>query len=305
MKAVLGSIAGFVLSACCSSLPNVPSAPGGLSLPQPGGAVPFTESTVVWRDEKRSRDVPVRIYAPGTPGRKPVVIFSHGIGEDRDSYAYVGRALAQNGFIAVHITHAGMDKVVLRTGYWNLYRATKVPDNWRARPQDVSFVLDRLAAREDTDMSRVAVAGHSAGAFTAFQLAGARDPDGQSFRDDRVRAIVPMSMPRIDGVTYDEVRIPVLNITGTCDASLIYRTRQRHRRIPFENAPGPDSYLATIEGVNHDAFSNRTDPHHDTIVALTVAFLRAYLLYDPAALAWFQQTGLQTVGRDRLTVERK
>lgn len=281
-------------------------------MPSAGGTLPplrssygVTESTLVWRDESRSRDVPVRIYAPEAAGRKPVVLFSHGIGEDRDSYAYIGRALAENGFIAVHITHAGMDKAVLKTGYWNLYRATKNPDNWRARPRDVSFVLDQLRARDDVDMSRVAVAGHSAGAFTAFQLAGARDPDGQSFRDERVRVIVAMSMPRVEGITYDDVRIPVLNITGTCDSSLIYRTRPRHRRIPFEKAPGPDNYLVTIEGVNHDVFSNKTDPHHDTIVALTVNFLRAYLLDDRAARAWFDETGTKTAGGDRLTVERK
>jgi len=85
------------------------------------------ESTAVFHDATRARDIPVRIYTPDEAGRHPVVLFSHGIGEDRDSYAYIGRALAQNGFVAVHITHAGMDKAVLRTGYWKLYKATKVP----------------------------------------------------------------------------------------------------------------------------------------------------------------------------------
>ncbi|HSP33788.1 MAG TPA: alpha/beta hydrolase [Thermoanaerobaculia bacterium] len=254
-------------------------------------------SSLVFHDASRARDIPVRVYEPHTAGRHPVVIFSHGIGEDRDSYEYIGRALAQNGFMAVHITHAGMDKAVLRSGYWNLYKATKVADNWRNRPRDVSFVLDQLAKRDDVDMSRVAVAGHSAGAFTAFQLAGSIDPDGQSFRDPRVRAIVAMSEPRIEGVRYDTVRIPVLNITGTRDSSLIYGTRQRHRRIPFDEAHGPDQYLATIGGATHNSFSNVKDRHHDTIVALTVNFLRACLLDDHAALA-----GLEIPG---VTLERK
>ena len=249
-------------------------------------------SAFVFHDAGRARDVPVRIYAPESPGRHPVVIFSHGIGEDRDSYAYIGRALAQNGFIAVHITHAGLDKAVLRTGYWNLYRATKVKQNWINRPLDVSFVLDELAKRDDVDMSRVAVVGHSAGAFTAFQLAGATDPDGASYRDPRVRAIVAMSEPKIAGVRYDTVRIPVLNITGTRDSSLIYRTRQRDRRVPFDQAHGPDQFLATIKGVTHNSFSNTDDRHHDTIVALMISFLRAYLLDDRAALAGLERPGV-------------
>jgi predicted dienelactone hydrolase len=304
VKIVVGSIGGFVLSACCASLPNV--APASAFIPPIRAGAAYNESTAVLHDASRSRDVPIRIYTPaGVTGRKPVVVFSHGIGEDRDSYAYLGRALAQNGFIAVHVTHAGTDKAVLRTGYWNLYRATKVRENWTSRPRDISFVLDQLSARDDVEMTRVAVAGHSAGAFTAFGLAGARDPDGESFRDERVRAIVAMSMPRIEGVHYEDVRIPVLNMTGTCDSSLIYRTRQSDRRIPFERARGLHQYLVTIEGVNHNTFSNKSDPHHETIVTLTVNFLRAFLLDDRSARAWFDEVGMTSAGEDRVAVERK
>jgi predicted dienelactone hydrolase len=228
---------------------------------------------------------------------RPVVIFSHGIGEDRDSYVYFGRALAAFGFIVVHLTHAGTDKAVLKKGYWKLYKATKQPEHWRNRPFDVSFVIDQLIKRPDIDADRIAVAGHSAGAFTAFVLAGVRGPNGESARDDRVRAIVAMSMPRIDGLSYDDIRVPALNITGTCDSSIIYRTRPKDRRIPFEQTHSLHQYLVTIEGVNHNTFSNASDPHHETIIRLTIAFLQSR--------DWFDDPGMAVVGRDRLTVERK
>ncbi|HEX7071019.1 MAG TPA: alpha/beta fold hydrolase [Rhodothermales bacterium] len=263
------------------------------------------ESTAEWRDQQRSRDIPVRIYAPSGPAPYPVVVFSHGIGEDRDSYAYLGRALAGAGFLAVHVTHAGTDKATLCRGYLHLYRATKNPQTWRDRPRDISFVLDRIASRSDADMSRVAVVGHSAGAFTAFALAGVYGPGGESLADPRVRVIVPMSMPRIDPLIYDRVVIPALNITGACDASLLYRTFPRHRRVPFERSHGPNQYLATIARVNHDTFSNATDRHHAAIVDLTLAFLRAWLESDAAAKAWFDDPGTGMVDGDEVALEKK
>lgn len=291
-------------SACCTSLPD--AAPKRLAgLPVPSSDMRVQESSAIWRDESRSRDVPVRIYSPLSAGRLPVVIFSHGIGEDRDSYAYIGRALAANGFISVHVTHAGTDKAVLKRGYWKLYQATKNPENWRSRPLDISFVIDQLSKRDDVDMSRIAVAGHSAGAFSAFAVAGVRAPTGEGRADERVRVIVAMSMPKIDGLNYDNIRIPALNITGTCDSSILYRTRPKDRRAPFEQTRAPHQYLVTIEGVNHDVFSNETDPHHELIMRLTIDFLRAWLFDDRVARAWFEDAGRGVVGSERLVLERK
>ncbi len=304
-KTAFALFSGLFASACCTSLPS-PAMKQSEQLPAIVASHSVDESAAVWRDERRSRDVPVRIYEPAAAsGRLPVVIFSHGIGEDRDSYAYIGRALASNGFIAVHVTHAGTDKAVLKQGYWKLYRATKKPENWRSRPLDVSFVIDQLGTRPDVDMSRIAVAGHSAGAFTALALAGARGSNGESFRDDRVRVIVAMSMPKIEGLSYDDIHIPVLNITGTCDSSLIYRTRPRDRRVPFEQTHATRQYLVTIDRVNHNTFSNATDPQHDVIVRLILDFLRAWLLDDHASRAWFEQPGSAVVDQERLVLEKK
>jgi dienelactone hydrolase len=301
MKNVALVFSMLFASACCSSLPD--ARPKEVTtLPALTADHGIQESSAIWRDERRSRDIPVRIYAPsGSATRWPVVIFSHGIGEDRDSYAYVGRALAENGFLAVHITHAGTDKAVLKRGYLKLYRATKDPENWRNRPLDVSFVIDKIAARPDVDMSRIAVAGHSAGAFAAFAVAGVRGPTGEGMRDDRVRVIVAMSMPKIEGLSYDDIRVPALNITGTCDSSLIYRTRPGDRRVPFDRTHAAHQYLVTIDRVNHDTFSNATDPHHDLIVRLTIAFLRAWLLDDAQSRAWFEDAGRDA----NLVLERK
>ncbi len=301
---IVSAIALLLVSACCTQLPKLP-AKRTAALPAVIGNQRVDESLGDWRDEKRQRDVPVRLYTPAGPGRHPVVIFSHGIGEDRDSYQYLGQALAAAGFLTVHVTHAGTDKATLRRGYWHLYRATKNVENWRNRPFDVRFVLDQLALRNDSDMSRVAIVGHSAGAFTALALAGASTPSGESQRDGRIRVAVAMSMPRIEGLNYGAIAVPVLNMTGTCDTSLIYRTFPRHRRIPFEQTQAANQYLVTIDRVNHDTFSNSHDPHHMAIVDLTIGFLRAWLEDDFASKKWFDEAGSAIVAGDRVTLERK
>ena len=301
--------AALFAGACCTSLPRL--APK--RVPFPARATTNNEVAVAresWHDAKRDRDVPVTIYAPRAPHAKlPVVVFSHGIGEDRDSYAYLGQALAQHGYLAVHVTHAGTDRAVLARGYRFLYRAVKEKSNWINRPLDVSFALDRLASRNDADLTRVAIAGHSAGAFTAFALAGVRFADGNTLRDPRVKVAVAMSMPRMDGVIapggYDAIAIPLLNMTGTCDTSLIYRTFPKHRRIPFESTHAARQYLVTLARVTHNTFSNAEDAHHDEIVAITLAFLDAYVRDDGAARAWFDDAGRGRIAQTELNVERK
>ena len=276
-------VGALFASACCSSLPKLPAKSTPFPFPH-AEREDVNERSEVWHDAKRNRDVPVKIY--GDSG--PIVIVSHGIGEDRDSYASLGHELARHGFRAVHITHAGTDRAVLERGYRHLYRAVKQKENWVNRPLDVSFVLDRLDANE------AAIVGHSAGAFTAFALAGLRMTDG-TLRDSRITVAVAMSMPRIDAAVapggYDAVAIPVLNLTGTCDTSIIYRTFPRHRRIPFDEAR--NAYLVTIEGVNHDTFVEEDA----RIAAIVIAFLRSR--------AWFEEPGTSSIDGVRVSVERK
>lgn len=298
----------LLIGGCCSSLPKTAATKTAALLAARSGEVRVERYD--WRDERRQRDVPATIYVPADSSvRHPVVVFSHGIGENRDSYEYLGRALAGAGFLAVHVTHAGTDRAVLEKGYWNLYKETKKKANWRNRPLDASFALDQVASRPDADMDHVAVVGHSAGAFTAFAIAGLKLESGESLGDPRVKVIVPLSMPRLDGVVapggYDAVTIPVLNMTGTCDSSIIYRTRPHHRRIPFESTHATRQYLVTVEDLNHDSFSNRSDPFHPLITQLTIGFLRGFMLGDSDARAWFNEAGRGSVAGKTLVLEKK
>ena len=300
-RRIVLTLAALATVACCASIrslvdPAFVVAPRPSTYTAPAARYDVDVTREVLHDAARNRDVPITIYTPriASGAKLPLVVFSHGIGEDRDSYEYLGRGLAARGFLAVHVTHFGTDKSILERGYWKLYKATKQKENWVNRPRDVSFVLDALAKRANVDASRIAAAGHSAGAFTALALAGLR-LEGGTLDDPRVKVAVALSMPKLAGAVapggYDAIRVPTLHMTGTCDGSIIYRTRPRDRRIPFVESHAAHQYLVTIEGLRHETFSDRDDALHPEIVELVSAFLDGWLNDDANARAWFDAGG--------------
>src|ERR1700722_20103770 len=72
------------------------------------------ELKLEWKDAKRERAVPVKVYLPKGEGPFPVVIFSHGLGGSRDGYEYLGRHWASHGYVGVHLQHLGSDSSVLK-----------------------------------------------------------------------------------------------------------------------------------------------------------------------------------------------
>ncbi|GAC1437326.1 MAG: acetylhydrolase [Thermoanaerobaculia bacterium] len=243
-----------------------------------------------WFDAARQRTVPVRMYVPVGVLNPPVVIFSHGTANGRDGYSYLGSHWASHGFLSVHPEHVGAGRDLERRGPL----ANMVADDDLSMrdfyPRDLRFVIDHLKA------SRVAVAGHSMGAYAVLALAGLKVGD-VSYTDRRVVAGIPMSMSEdFPAESYSSMSIPLLHITGTADMSLVYGTLPRHRRFPFESIRGGgDQYLVTIRGGTHSTPSSDEGPAtqraHDVIRASTTAFLDAYLRNDARAARWLA-TGL-------------
>jgi predicted dienelactone hydrolase len=264
----------------------------------PGSLIPDHEVetfTTVIVDHERDREVPLRVWVPRTGGPLPVIIFSHGMGESKDSYAWFGRRFANSGYISIHPTHPGSDRAVLRSGWFNIFRASIDKDTWRNRPLDMQLVVSRLDEIERKipsvagriDRSRIAAAGHSAGAFTAVALAGVT-VDGAASADPRIRAAVAISMPDLslilDEESFDTISIPVLHITGTRDYSLAYLTFPSDRRRMFDDTDAPDQFLVILDKATHTTFS---DPHRperkrqarlqELTAELTVRFIEAAL----------------------------
>ncbi len=290
--------------------------------------------TSTWRDDERGRAVPIKAYFPTDAGekRRPVIVFSHGLGGSREGCAYLGRLWASHGFLSVHPQHHGSDEEVWR-GKLRPLQALKSsfedPKNLRARVGDLRFVLNSLEKHvaDETplgkmvDMDQVGVAGHAFGSLAALVLAGQRVPaleGADSLPDSRVRAVLALSSPVLfDGPGYPEayarIRVPVLHMTGSKDDSPVGATRAEHRRIPFDHIRGADQFLITFTGADHLTFSGhlrdraaKEDPfYQERIGAASTAFWSAYLADSPDLRSWLATDGLQAIIRGAGRVEHK
>ncbi|MCA9244548.1 MAG: alpha/beta fold hydrolase [Phycisphaerales bacterium] len=230
-----------------------------------------------WRDVARDRAVPALVRMPSLDGFDapfPVVLVSHGIGQSRQSYAYLGKALADAGFVVAHVTHVGSDESVYAEPDPFVAALARVsdPDERAERPLDLRFALDQLLADPEIgprcDPTRVAVVGHSFGAHSAMALAGLRfDQETKTkpaFTDARVRAVVAISPqgPGVMGLTessWDLIEAPLLTITGSDDVALDSLVNS-DRSAAFERSASPDACYVSFDGATHDDFADAADP---------------------------------------------
>jgi predicted dienelactone hydrolase len=261
-----------------------------------------------WRDPARGRTIPVRIRLPERRPA-PVVLISHGLGGSRDGLAYLGAGLQQAGFAAIHLQHHGSDSAVLRDKAGPIVAmALSLLDvrNALDRLRDVAFAISYMgrepALQGRLDLSRVAIAGHSFGAWTVTHMLGEALPGGpwldQDFGlalpDPRLAAgialspVPPLWMERAN--SFSRVTAPILHVTGTNDRGVVEAATPADRTIPFHaiSAPG---VLVVLEGASHASFAGEpgvggiwNDPtYHPRVAWLAGQFLRATLLRDTQA----------------------
>lgn len=142
--------------------------------------------TVWYPAADKSRETPLTIGPEGHPfflpgaaaqdapfadeRRRPIILLSHGFGGTAKVMAWFGTALAREGFVVIAVDHPGnngLDPMTVAGAelFWE-------------RPGDLAAALKRVEADQEIsghiDVSRIGVAGFSAGGFTALATAGGR-----------------------------------------------------------------------------------------------------------------------------------
>jgi hypothetical protein len=305
-----------LLAACTAS--------GGLYGAAPGPFAIGRADNVVLTDPAQSRDIRVHVAYPKTPGRYPVVVFSHGAFCYPQLYAAITDQWVAHGYVVVLPDHPDSPNIQPPL------RPDQMGGLVQARIADLGFVLghlDDVAAVAgipgELDTGRIAVAGHSFGTVIAMARVGlwVKGPDGGrlQYTDPRIRGAVLMSgVGQMDEMmapdAFSGLTLPLIATGGTKDVGntggpVIHPWEWR--MSPFTSAPPGDKFSVVLENADHYlggliCRSDRggdDDPEGVSIDgALTLAFLDAYVKGDGKAARFLATADLPalTAGRARL-----
>jgi predicted dienelactone hydrolase len=274
-----------------------------------------------------------------------VVIFSHGLAGSREGYGFLGKRWAEHGYVAIHPDHPGSDTAAFKGKPLAeigpaLKAATQDPAVLSGRPLLIKALIDALpqiqARLQDKvpgitlDPEHIGVAGHSFGAWTTMQVAGARGPLAGSregeWSDPRPKAFAALS-PNGPGVLNRDGELthctrPLLIMTGSDDrqpAMLNPAGIERSgawRRQTFDQLPAGEKMLAWFDGARHCTYSAGAgnvltgepppDPAQvEAVAVVTLAWWDAQLRGDEKAKVWLADPATPAVFGKWATFERK
>jgi predicted dienelactone hydrolase len=201
----------------------------------------------------------VRDAAPA-PGRRPLIVFSHGLAGHRRQSTFYCTHLASHGYAVIAPDHAGNTFRDLMGGAMPT-DAARWADWMRARPADVRFLIDRVADLGlDADAARVGVTGHSFGGWTAIASVAA---------EPRIAAVVALapaiSNPAMRAALDLAWRRPVPTLVIAAERDSILPLGEVEVGYDLLAAP---KQLVTLLGIDHQHFCDAAQQIHELFRAL-------------------------------------
>lgn len=266
----------------------------------------------VWHDQSRQRDLPCKHYLPQGAGATPLILFSHGLGGDRESGERWLHHWASHGYRCLALQHGGSDSAAMAGSPMALRRlltAATTPEHSLARIADIRYVLDEVVRRQGADdswarvdLGRLALAGHSYGAVTTQSMAGERRIYGPPVAEPRLAAFLALSpsargeeLPL--GARFAGIDRPFFCITGTRDHGIGWNDiRAADRLLPYRHLPPGEKYQLVLEGAAHMPLAGNGGNRHllapplaSAIAAASLAFWEASLWGRREARRWLRQ----------------
>ncbi len=268
---------------------------------KPGPYVVKSIDFAALKDRTRNnRNVPLKVYYPKEGKHFPLVIMSHGAMGNRNSMIYQAQHVASHGYVVICTEHVFSNSEKFQ--YYRsraggrkkfkeaLQQMLRDPKAALQRPQDISFAIDQAivwnkdyrALKEKINTAKVAVMGHSYGAYTTFVICGARPmlehlnpPVGsgkgliEDLSDDRVIFGLAMSPQgpgsiHFDKDSYKTVNRPLICLSGTKDdqQGLDGKTMPAETRLKlFPFLPPGEKYFLWLMNADHMSFAQ----HRTTI----------------------------------------
>lgn len=224
----------------------------------------------------RQAPLELRVTAPATGERLPIIVLSHGHGASNylsstRGYAPLVDFYAAHGFVVIQPTHQDSKTLALDpTG-------PEGPLFWRSRAHDLRFILDHLdpieAAVPFLDgrlaKDRVAAVGHSLGGHTVCMLNGMRVTDASGEVVDMIEPRLKASVvfggpgdgadmaawasehyPELKRNDFTHMTQPVLVVAGDKDFHPFFSERHDWRADAYRLSPAPKTLL-TVFGAEH------------------------------------------------------
>jgi len=215
-------------------------------------------------------------------GQAPLVIFSHGFKGVNTQTVFLMKALAAAGYLVMAPNHKDAttggnmsdkpDEDFKKAGTWSA--AT-----YKDRGDDIKHLLAALHKDHEwnakIDWSKVALAGHSLGGYTALACAGAW-PSWKLPEVKAVLALSPYAQPFVLHGSLDKLGVPVMYQGGTMDVGI----------TPFVKRPGgafsktsSPAYFVEFSKAGHFFWTgfNRDVSKQELIDRYCLAFLNKYL----------------------------
>jgi dienelactone hydrolase len=207
------------------------------------------------------------------PGRFPVVLYSPGAGDSRDSNVTLVENLASQGYIVVTIDHTGEAPatefpdghiVGNATVYADFAQAYKDGTTlafftklMNAREADVELVLDRLPSlpgrlTKGMDLNRIGMFGHSAGGFTAANA---------MYADPRIKAGVNMDGTLEYTVMPDGTNMSQVALNGLKQPFLLIGSSSAADGSDIHREPSWASFWQHHSGWKADVTMNDSEHH--------------------------------------------
>ncbi len=144
------------------------------------GSIRWEKQTFTFQNPNRDRPSPVDIYIPQVSTPTSVIVISHGLGSDRNTFKYLAEHLASHGYFVAVVEHLATSA----EGLGNFFQGLSKPPNpteFINRPLDIKLLLDALEKKANAAefpspllLNNVGVLGQSYGGYTALALAGAK-----------------------------------------------------------------------------------------------------------------------------------
>jgi predicted dienelactone hydrolase len=225
-------------------------------------------------------------------GTFPLIVFSHGFTGCNNQSIFITETLARSGYVVVAPQHrdgagcgANPSETPLPTP--TVVQPFRDLKSWSAatymdRHDDVEAAIDGALAdprlKSLIDASRIGVAGHSLGGYTALGMVGA----WPSWKDSRIRAALlfsPYALPYSMQKTLAGVKVPVMyqGAEGDVDLTPYLEARQG----PYDQSNSP-KYFVKLFGGDHLVWCDGTCAADGTVAACLQNNSQAKLIDDYA-----------------------